>query len=172
MGTNSVSSENNIREARLDDASRIREIIYQSSVFTSDEEYEILHTIEHYTLYPEGDELLTYVYTVDGRVAGFVSFGLGLGNKTYEVYWICVSLSHQGNGIGARLLAFAEAYALHAGARILFVETSSKREYCRARTLYEHGGYEVSAVVRDYFDDGDDKVIYSKKLAARPSPAS
>jgi len=169
MVSDDSNAGENIREASLDDLDQIRGILSASSVFTADEEHEILNCVEHYLREPEGDEFLTYVHAVDGIVAGFISLGLGLGNKTYEVYWICVSPVHQGNGVGTKLLTFAESYAMRAEARILFVETSSKKEYGRARTLYEHGGYALSAVVRDYFDDGDDKVIYAKKLSSRPS---
>ena len=46
------------------------------------------------------------------------------------------------------------------------METSSRPPYAPARAFYRRCGYEVDAVLKDYYDDGDDKVIFAKALAA------
>ncbi len=145
---------------------QIQRLVAEAGVFTSSELNDVTEMIEHYAKFCSNDELLTYVYEIGGKVVGFISFGLGMGNKTYEVYWICVSPEYQGQGIGSKLLKFAENYVSRAGCRMLFIETSSKKEYWRARDFYERMGYCSQAIVKDYFDDGDNKVIYSKRMPA------
>lgn len=160
-----------IRGINLDDMQQIRESVTGSAVFTESEVHDVLNMVEHYVRFPEKDELETYAYTIGEKIAGFVSFGLGLGNRTYELYWICVSPEYQGHGIGAKLLKFAENHIIGCGGRILFIETSTSDKYEKARAFYGRRGYEVSAIVRDYFDEGDDKLIYSKKLMS-PKPST
>lgn len=165
MGVNIfLSLEKSVRKLDLRDLDAVKTFIVDAAVFKDYEVQDVLKSMEHYARYPDSDELLTYVYVIDNEVIGFISFGLGLGQKTYEVYWICVSPMHQGKGVGSSLLKYAEEYVQKSRGRIIFIETSSKKEYERARLLYERMGYSMSAVVRDYFDDGDDKIVYSKTI--------
>ena len=49
--------------------------------------------------------------------------------------------------------------------RILLVETSSLPHYDLTRQFYRKLDYEQDAVVRDYYSDGDDMVIFRKRLS-------
>ncbi|VVB54040.1 Acetyltransferase (GNAT) family protein [uncultured archaeon] len=162
--TSSIAVDAHFRKFEPQDIVRIKSIASDVRVFIKDEVDEIANSIQHYEKFPEGDELLTYVYNVDGDVAGFVSFGLGLGNKTYEIYWLGVSPTRQRAGIGSKILRFVEELVKSKGGRIIFIETSSKKDYEPARHLYERMGYVREGSVKDYFDDGDDKVVYSKRI--------
>ncbi|ODS42683.1 MAG: hypothetical protein MSIBF_05115 [Candidatus Altiarchaeales archaeon IMC4] len=142
----------------------IKKIAADSGVFSDCEVKDLVANIRRYIRFPDGDELRTYAYLSGGDIAGFLSFGLGLGKKTYEIYWVCVSPKFQGRGVASELLRFAEGYIREKGGRRIFIETSSRQEYSPARQFYKKRGYESSAVVKDYFDEGDDKVVYSKKM--------
>ncbi len=163
----SVGCAHNIRLAEIQDFEEIIPIVESSQTFGKEMGREILNEIDHYTRHPEGDEFMTFVLSSGGKVAGFVCIGLGLGEKTYEVYWICVSEMFQGRQIGTKLIQYAEDYISHVGGRIIFIETGTSPYYERARRLYGKLGYQSQAVVKDYFGDGHDKIIYSKRITSQ-----
>jgi hypothetical protein len=47
----------------------------------------------------------------------------------------------------------------------MFVETSGLPTYERTRRFYLKNGYEREATLRDYYRDGDDLVVFRKRLA-------
>jgi len=49
-------------------------------------------------------------------------------------------------------------------ARVLLVETSGTVEFTRTRSFYEHIGYTQEARIRDYYDKGDDKIVFYRAL--------
>ena len=49
-------------------------------------------------------------------------------------------------------------------ARVMFIETSSLPHYELTRRFYEKHDYDVTGVLRDYYADGDDMVVFRKKL--------
>jgi len=50
------------------------------------------------------------------------------------------------------------------GVRVLLVETSGTDDFVRTRSFYEQIGYETEARIRDYYDAGDDKIVFRKAL--------
>ena len=69
---------------------------------------------------------------------------------------------HQGRGLGTKLIEEVERSL--AGERILIVETSSLDAFEGTRHFYRRRGYTQEAVIRDYWAEGDDKVIFWKRL--------
>ncbi|MBS7646206.1 GNAT family N-acetyltransferase [Candidatus Bathyarchaeota archaeon] len=99
----------------------------------------------------------------DGRVAGYLCFGpTPLTDGVFDIYWIAVDPEFQGRGIGRRLISHIEEYARRRGGRKIMVETSSRREYGPARSLYEGMGYREMARIPDFYSPGDAKIIYEK----------
>ena len=49
-------------------------------------------------------------------------------------------------------------------ARVLLVETSGTDDFVRTRSFYEQIGYTNEACIRDYYDAGDDKIIFRKTV--------
>ncbi len=153
-----------IRRLRSVDFPHLRKIMKVGGVFTESDVKELYNMIREYFKEPEGDELITYVYKVKDEVAGFVTFGRDLGDKTYEIHVVSVDPRYQGMGIGKKLVEFAEGEIKRLGGRMIFISTSSKRDYIPARKLYKGKGYMQSARIKDCFSDGEDKIIYSKRL--------
>lgn len=87
-----------------------------------------------------------------------------LTEGTYNLYAIGVSKKHQGNGIGKAMLTFLEEVLRNQGSRILIIETSGAIEMGPVRKLYEASGYHLEATLRDFWQEGEDKVIYQKYL--------
>ena len=87
-----------------------------------------------------------------------------LTDRTYNLYAIGVQSDLQGNGIGKKMMTFIEEYLKSKGNRVLIVETSSMPEFEQTREFYLKIGYTKEAVIRDFWKEGDDKVIFWKKL--------
>ena len=49
--------------------------------------------------------------------------------------------------------------------RVLFIETSSLPHYEPTRRFYLKHGYEVTGQLRDYYADGDDMVVFRKRMS-------
>ena len=69
----------------------------------------------------------------------------------------------QARGLGTELLRFVEKdiREQHNG-RVLFIETSSLPYYELTRRFYVKHKYEVTGVLRDYYSDGDDMVVFRR----------
>jgi GNAT superfamily N-acetyltransferase len=82
----------------------------------------------------------------------------------WNLYLIAVHADHHGQGIGRALVRYVEDTLAVEGVRVLLVETSGLPALARTRRFYSQCGYEEEARIRDFFDAGDDKVIYRKAL--------
>ncbi|MEN9304226.1 MAG: hypothetical protein RL264_2655 [Bacteroidota bacterium] len=83
---------------------------------------------------------------------------------TYNLLAIGVHKSFQGQGFAKKLMAHIEAQLVLKGARIIIVETSSDEAQIAARNLYPTLGYQQEAVIRDFWNEGEDKIIFRKRL--------
>jgi ribosomal protein S18 acetylase RimI-like enzyme len=105
------------------------------------------------------------VAEVEGAVAGYACFGeTPMTRGTFDLYWIAVDPAHQGRGVGRALLSAAEDAVRAAGGRMLLVETAGKPAYAATRAIYAACGYREVARVPDYYEDGDDKIVFARRL--------
>ena len=101
----------------------------------------------------------------NGQIVGFAYFApAAMTDRTWYLYWIAVSKQIQARGLGGRLLRHIEEEIRKQGGRVLFLETSSLPHYDLTRRFYLKHGYEQMAVLRDYYSDGDDMVVFRKRL--------
>jgi ribosomal protein S18 acetylase RimI-like enzyme len=84
---------------------------------------------------------------------------------TFNLYAIGVRADIQGKGIGRQMMAFIENKLKGLGHRLLIVDTSGTDDFRKTRKFYEDLQYTKEAVIRDFWDEGDDKVTYWKKLS-------
>lgn len=87
-----------------------------------------------------------------------------LTSGTWNLLLIAVHPSRQGRGLGAALMAHVEAMLAARGERLLLVETSGLPEFARTRAFYLGLGYGQEARIRDYYQAGEDKVVFRKAL--------
>ena len=107
------------------------------------------------------------------QTMGYVCYGpVACTVGTYDLYWIAVDRKHQRQGLGRRLLDEAERKIEQQAARQVYIETSNRPQYTPTRNFYLRCGYEVAAVLKDFYDRGDDKVVLRKELEARQRAAS
>ncbi len=87
-----------------------------------------------------------------------------LTNGTYNLYAIGVRKDVQGKRVGSKMMAYLEHQLKQQGHRILIVETSGTDDFQRTRRFYENLNYRKEAVIQDFWSEGDDKVVYWKRL--------
>ncbi len=73
-------------------------------------------------------------------------------------------------GRGTALLRHVEQVLAERGERVLLVETSGLPAFERTSAFYRRCGYDVEARIRDFYQTGEDKIIFLKALAPA-SPA-
>jgi GNAT superfamily N-acetyltransferase len=101
----------------------------------------------------------------DGTVAAYACFGKNPMTKaTFDLYWLATRADRMGKGYGRRIVAFVEEEAKRRGGRLLVIETSSKESYGTTREFYLKIGCTLAATLSDYYGEGDDKLIYLKKI--------
>ncbi len=61
-------------------------------------------------------------------------------------------------------MAYVENLLREKGHRIILVETSGLPEFELTRKFYDQIGYQREAVIREFYSEGEDKVIFWKKL--------
>jgi ribosomal protein S18 acetylase RimI-like enzyme len=134
-------------------------------MFSPEEVGIALELIDTVLQVPAQKDYLIYVMEQEGKVAGYYCVGPTPATAgTYDMYWIAVDPSVQGNGAGTRLTAHAEQLIASRGGRLIVVETSSRQHYTPTRTFYERRGYTETARIRGYYRPDDDLVVYCKYL--------
>lgn len=83
---------------------------------------------------------------------------------TYNLYALGVKADCQSGGVGSKMMRFIEDYLKQNGGRLLIIDTSGTVDFRNVRKFYEKLNYKKEAVIRDFWEDGDDKVIYWKRL--------
>ncbi len=87
-----------------------------------------------------------------------------LTEGTWNMYLIAIHPERQGRGMGAALVRHIEELLARRGARILLVETSGLPPFEAARRFYRKCGYGEEARIRDFYQAGEDKIIFRKAL--------
>ncbi len=107
-----------------------------------------------------------FTFEEKGAIAAFVYFApAAMTDRTWYLWWIVVNKQIHARGVGSQLLKHAEEAARAANGRLMMVETSGLPSYELTRKFYLKHGYEQAAVLKDYYADGHDMVVYRKRLA-------
>jgi ribosomal protein S18 acetylase RimI-like enzyme len=152
--------------ATKDDGLQIHNINSNTTVF-SQEEVECVDELwgEYQARGPERSGYYFIVDKEDERVRGYACYGpRALTDRTYDLYWIAVDPNARGGGIGKKLLAATQEAVRKLGGRLLIVETSGLPKYESTRAFYLATGYLLEATLKDFYSDGDDLVIFTKRL--------
>ncbi|MGA7159771.1 MAG: GNAT family N-acetyltransferase [Bacteroidota bacterium] len=155
-----------IRLLQREDKEPIQHLIRATDVF-SDEEIDVaIELIQICLEDPDQKDYEIFSYVDDDQhVAGYVCIGPTPSTQgTFDLYWIAVSPSVHGKGIGSELLRFAEEHIKAKGGRLLIAETSSTPKYEKTRAFYERKGFQLQARIEAYYKPGDDLIIYGKNL--------
>ena len=158
-----------IRRTVPADVPRLIELTNSTGFFRPEEIVGLREVLDDYFAQFANDPSANHVcftFEQDGRIAGYVYIGEAeLSDRGWYVWWIAVDPTIHKRGIGRELMKEAEEEARRRGGRVMFVETSGMANYAPTRRFYLRNGYDQEAVLRDYYRDGDDMVIFRKRLA-------
>jgi ribosomal protein S18 acetylase RimI-like enzyme len=144
-----------------EDLKGLKEVLDSSELFPS--EY-LDDMISDYFNNPETRDIW-FIHTINGT-----AIGLGycapekLTDGTYNLYAIAVRKEFQGKGIGQKMIKFLEQILIDRQNRILIIETSSDDQYKSTQQFYKKLGYSHEATIRDFWKEGEDKIVFWKKL--------
>jgi acetoin utilization deacetylase AcuC-like enzyme/GNAT superfamily N-acetyltransferase len=159
-----------------DDVGRVRQLV-ASTGFFNPAEVEIAGELVterlakgvrsgyHFILAERGSGLVAYACY--GPIEGT--------QNSFDLYWIAVAPEEQRKGLGVQVFNRAEAAMRKAGAKQIYVDTSSSDRYAPTRGFYQRMGFAEEARLTDFYGLGDGKVIYVKTLSepdqAAPNPS-
>ena len=152
---------NVIREIQPKDLKRLKEVIDSTGLFPSallddmTNDFFTNQDTSEIWLTKEVDNIpVAVVYCAPERMT----------EGTFNLYLIAIDQKFQGKGIGSEMMTYVENLLHEKGNRILIVETSSLPEFELTRKFYDNLGYSREAVIREFYQEGEDKVVFWKKL--------
>lgn len=150
-----------IRLVNKDDLTDLKEVLNTIELFPS----EMLEDmIADFFNNPNSEDIWFTASQNDKAIAIGYCAPEKLTDGTYNLYAIGVRNDVQAKGTGTSMMSFIENHLRLQSKRILIVETSSSDDFVQTRKFYEKLGYSQEAVIRDFWEEGDDKVIFWKKL--------
>ncbi len=87
-----------------------------------------------------------------------------LTDGTWNMLMLLVASDRRGQGFGRTLVDAAMQALRERGVRLLIVETSGTDDFVGAREFYTKVGFALEGRIRDFYAQGDDKIILSKRL--------
>jgi ribosomal protein S18 acetylase RimI-like enzyme len=88
-----------------------------------------------------------------------------LTRGTFDLYWIAVHPNARSRGLGQALMAYVVEKVHEQGGRLLIAETSAKESYRKTIEFYQRLNFEEASRIKDFYDVGDDRLIFIKRLS-------
>jgi len=156
-----------IRKLEATDRDELKRILFDTNHFNDEEIKIALELIDVYINDKTQKDYNIFVFETDdtNKVSGYICFGRRpLTSGTYDLYWIAVDPNIHGKGIGSKLVKFMEDELKNMNGHLVLIETSGQENYKGERTFYERNGYKVQTVIKDFYREGDNLVVYHKYL--------
>ncbi len=149
-----------IKATSTDDIAGLRAVLNGTELFPS----ELLPAMLAPSLAGETEAFWLTCHS-DGEAVGLCyTVPEELAAGTWNMLALAVRPDLQGKRLGAALVHAAEKHLKDNGQRILIVDTSGTDDFALTRKFYAQNGYEEEARIRDFWAEGDDKVIFRKAL--------
>lgn len=147
------------------DNKEIREITKETGFFYPDE-VDIAEELALINLEKgEKSEYKFLVYEKDDKIIAYTCYGhIACTKNSFDLFWIVTDSKYQGMGIGKKLFKETEKLVAKLGGKKIYVETSSRELYVPTRQFYIHCGCREEALFKDFYDVGDDKIVYVKDI--------
>ena len=150
-----------IRAVTQSDVEGLKKVVDSSELFPSEYLDEMISDYFN----NEGTKDIWFTYIDDDRP---LAIGYCVPEKltdgTYNLLAIGVSQEYQRRGVASEMMKYIEGLLKHKDGRLLIVESSSYEAQMGARKFYQNIGYIQAAVIKDFWKDGEDKVVFWKKL--------
>jgi len=145
------------------DIKRTREMAESSGFFYPDEVDVAVELVEECLAKgPESGYFFVFA-ELNGTTVGYTCFGPIPCTKTsFDLYWIVMHNDFRGKGIGRELISETCAEIKKMRGTKMYAETSGRKQYLPTQKFYEKNGFVKEAQIKDFYDAGDDKIIYGK----------
>ncbi len=153
-----------IRRATPGDTEALVELVVAAGMFSVDESWLVEGLMTDYFDSNEGEGHFCVVDDGDGPLGVAYCQPKTAADRVWDLTMIAVRPARQGQVRGTAIMRHVEDSPRARDARLLLVETSSLPQYDRTREFYIKCGYEKEARVRDYWEAGDDLVLFRKAL--------
>lgn len=154
-----------IRRLQQCDRNKIDCILDATGMFTAAEIAVADELLDIFLDKPGQKDYQMHIVEQEGEVCGYVCFGPTPATEaTFDLYWIAIAPQRQGQGIGKKLLLFAEQSCREQGGKLLIIETSSKEIYRPTQNFYLKNGYQIEARIKDFYALGDDRLIFTRRI--------
>ena len=148
-------------EVRQTDAAAVRRIVQSTGLFRPAEIDVAVELVETRLAKGPASGYEFLFAEQKGEVVGYACFGPNtLTVASWDLFWIAVEQQLHGQGIGRLLLDEAQRRIAAAGGKRIYIETSHRADYAATRGFYERCGYQLEAVLADYYAPGDSKAVY------------
>lgn len=152
-----------IRALVADDIPDIKSVIDENELFPS----EMIDDMVSSFLIGKTEEH-KWIVAIDNKTSKLIGLAYFVPEKmtsgTWNLLLIAVRPAVHGKGVGKQLVASVENVLRSISTRILLVETSSLAEYEKTRQFYVKIGFEQEARIREFYQEGEDKIVFRKKL--------
>jgi ribosomal protein S18 acetylase RimI-like enzyme len=149
------------------DRAAIADLIVSAGNFNPTEINCALELVDIYLTDPrQSDYRVLVAQNGASKVRAYACWGpVPLTRGTFDLYWIATRPDARGGGFGRALMDYVESRARAESGRLLVLETSAKASYAGTVEFYRRLGYEEVVRIRDFYDVGDDKIIFVKRLS-------
>lgn len=151
----------NIRPVKSDDLSELQHVIKETGLFPPEMLEQMMkpmltdsECLDIWRAYENNNVVIAVALCEPDRIA----YG------TWNLLALAVLPEFQGSGIGSLIVKHVEDVLRTQGQRILIIETSGLSEFSKTRSFYEKIGYVQEARIRDFYEPGDDKIVFWKSL--------
>lgn len=101
----------------------------------------------------------------NGKIVGLAYFlPERLTQLTLNLLLIAVHKEYQGRGLGKAILKEVVSRGRELDSHLLLVETSGHPHFENTRKFYTDFGFQVEAKIRDFYQIGEDKVVFWMRL--------
>lgn len=150
-----------IRAVTKADTEALKQVVDSSGLFPSEYLDEMM---SDYFNNPDTQDIW-FAY-IDGNIPTAIGYCVPekLTEGTYNLLAIGVLQQSQRKGIASEMMSYIEQLLRQKDGRLLIVETSSDDAQTGARNFYKKIGYTRAAVIKDFWKEGEDKIVFWKKL--------
>lgn len=154
-----------IREAKVGDSPALMKVASESGLFPPEHLEDLRTMLRGHFEAGEKAEGFWLLHEEQGECLGLAySEPELMSTGTWNMRLVAVLPERQGRGLGRALVRATEKEVRKREGRLLLVDTSGLADFQYVRDFYENCGFEREALIKDFFEDGDDKVTFVKRV--------
>ena len=154
-----------IRPALPSDTPALKALTAGTEKFKPFEVEVLQEVLDDYHTRDADSQHVAVVAEDEGRLVGYCYYAPDImTDRTWSIYWIAVDNDTQGKGVGSGIMRYVEDDVRKRQGRLLLLETTSLPHSELTRKFYKKQGYAIAGTVKDFYADGDDMVIFRKRL--------